>query len=210
MPTNTQTWPTAVRRAIGRCALMMAVGSGWVAPAHASHFPAHVVSAAVVLEPIVFASAEPGSTASVSTELASSAPASSAPVSPPASTAYTLVPYNFTSYPLEYRLGDGVTDTLPAHSANGASAQLLAYRPASAQEPLRLSWRYLPADGGQVSSRTFEATLQQPARPPGRSVLTLRFYPEGRVAARYTDAPEMSDRGNVAAELPGDGWVTQP
>lgn len=123
----------------------------------------------------------------------------------------TLKTYNFTPYRLKYVLNERYSETLTPNVATGAGTLLFAFQFESDKDPLRLSWSYVAPDGSaEPDSPKYEAILPQPVRPAGRAVLTLRFYPEGRVAARFTETPEIGDFDNVSPELTGEGWVTKP
>lgn len=108
--------------------------------------------------------------------------------------------YNFTPYGIEFQLGEHSGGIEQANVANGGSVVIMGYAPTFPDEPMRISWRYVtgkyrntPAD-----AYPFIVTLPQHVRPPGENVaLTIRFYPEGKVAARYTAHPESADYGNT-------------
>jgi len=120
----------------------------------------------------------------------------------------TVYPYNFTGHAVQYALGPALLAYLPAGSADGHTVLKDAYTPPARDDTLPVRWRYV--DGGQAAEPDrypYGATLALPARPSRDAVLALRFYPDGRVAARYTTQPEVADEGaSVPAELPG-GWT---
>jgi|GEM_PF-3510873 len=123
----------------------------------------------------------------------------------------TVYPYNFTSQGIAYLVSPGLIGYLPPGAAAGKLAIKQGYVPAPADKgriPIR--WRYVkdanaPRDG---DTYTYSATLDLPPAPSKAAVLTLRFYPDGKVAARYTAQPEVAVDGNVDAALVGAGWKT--
>ncbi|MGN6578541.1 MAG: hypothetical protein ACTHJ1_00970 [Bordetella sp.] len=123
----------------------------------------------------------------------------------------TVYPYNFTSKGIDYLVGPGLIGYLPPGAAAGKLVLRQGYVPALANKgriPVR--WRYVtaanaPRDG---DAYTYGATLDLPAAPSKAAVLTLRFYPDGKVAARYTTEPEIAADGNVDPALAGPGWAT--
>lgn len=123
----------------------------------------------------------------------------------------TVYPYNFTSQGIDYLVSPGLIGYLPPGEAAGKLALKQGYVPAPANKgriPVR--WRYVtaanaPRDG---DTYTYGATLDLPPVPSKAAVLTLRFYPDGKVAARYTTQPEVAAKGNVDAALSGSGWTT--
>lgn len=123
----------------------------------------------------------------------------------------TVYPYNFTSQGIDYLLSPGLIGYLPPGEASGKLALKQSYVPASANKGrLPIRWRYVaganaPRDG---DTYTYGATLDLPAAPSKAAVLALRFYPDGKVAARYTTQPEVAADGNVDAALSGSDWKT--
>lgn len=123
--------------------------------------------------------------------------------------AVTVYAYNFTPYSIDYSLTPGLSRGLRADSARGNDVQGFGYKPASADAPMKILWRY--ASGPQAAPQgdyPFQVTLAQPRRPEGEVVLELRIYPDGKAAARYVKMPLVSDFSNVSPELPGNDWVT--
>ena len=123
----------------------------------------------------------------------------------------TVYPYNFTSQGIDYLISPGLIGYLPPGAASGKLVLKQSYVPAPADKGrLPLRWRYVadanaPRDG---DTYTYGATLDLPAAPSKAAVLTLRFYPDGKVAARYTTQPEVAADGNVDAALSGSDWKT--
>ena len=123
----------------------------------------------------------------------------------------TVYPYNFTPQGIDYLVSPGLIGYLPPGAATGKLVLEQAYVPALANKgriPIR--WRYVaqanaPRDG---STYTYGATLELPPAPSKAAVLTLRFYPDGKVAARYTTHPEIAAQGNVDPALAGPDWKT--
>ena len=123
----------------------------------------------------------------------------------------TVYPYNFTSQGIDYLVSPGLIGYLPPGAATGKLVLRQGYVPARANKgrvPIR--WRYVtganaPRDG---SAYAYDATLDLPASPSKDAVLTLRFYPDGKVAARYTTHPEVAVDGNVDPALAGSDWKT--
>jgi hypothetical protein len=125
----------------------------------------------------------------------------------------TVYPYNFTPYGIEYAVGSGLLGYLPADTADGKLVLKQGYTPSAADgNNLPVRWRYVTGEHANATrdSYPYGATLALPARPSKTAVLTLRFYPDGRVAARYTEHPETAASGNVDAALPGQGWKSKP
>jgi len=123
----------------------------------------------------------------------------------------TVYPYNFTQQGVEYAIGAALLAYLPPGAADGHTVLKQGYVPPSNDAPLPVRWRYLNRDQAgaqQARDYPFSATLALPRRPSKDAVLVLRFYPDGKVAARYTTQPEVAQSGNVAQALPGDGWVS--
>jgi len=118
----------------------------------------------------------------------------------------TVYPYNFTGRPVEYLISPGLLGYLPAGAADGRTVLKDAYVPAADGAPLPVRWRYA-GEGQGGSAYRYAVTLPAPERPAGDVVLTVRFYPDGEVAARYTTAPETAAAGGqVPYSLPGPGW----
>ena len=123
----------------------------------------------------------------------------------------TVYPYNFTSQGIAYLVSPGLIGYLPPGAASGKLAIKQGYVPSPANKGrLPIRWRYVtdanaPRDG---NAYPYGATLDLPAAPSKAAVLTLRFYPDGKVAARYTTHPEVAAEGNVDAALSGSDWKT--
>lgn len=124
------------------------------------------------------------------------------------------VGYNFTPYAVGYQLGERTGGDLMAYrkeggGANGAGS-VCCYKPEYPGQPLIVRWNYYGGLYGETDRNVwhYEATLN-PSFPKNEmpQTLTVRFYPGGRVAVRYTDQPESSDFGNVSPELSGSAWV---
>ena len=125
----------------------------------------------------------------------------------------TVYPYNFTSDGIDYLVSPGLIGYLPPGKADGRLALKEAYVPQRSDKgrvPVR--WRYVagaqakaPSDG---DAYPYGATLDLPPKPSKDAVLTLRFYPDGKVAARYTAHPEVAADGNVDPALAGSDWKT--
>jgi len=123
--------------------------------------------------------------------------------------AVSVYAYNFTPYDIAYSMTPGLRWFADANDASGKSVQSSGYKPASADAPMDISWRY--ASGPQATEEgnyPFQVKLPQPKRPAGDVVLELRLYPEGKVAARYANVPLVSDFSNVDPDLPGGDWVS--
>lgn len=123
----------------------------------------------------------------------------------------TIYPYNFTSKGIDYLVSPGLIAYLPPDAATGKLVLRQGYVPAPSDKGrLPVRWRYVtganaPHEGGTY---TYGATLDLPAAPSKAAVLTLRFYPGGRIAARYTTHPEVAEHGNVDPALTGPDWKT--
>jgi len=124
----------------------------------------------------------------------------------------TVYPYNFTGHGLDYALGPALVAYLPPGAADGRTVLKDAYTPPTRGDSLPVRWRYVEGDATAArpdSRYPFGATLALPPRPSKEAVLTLRFYPDGRVAARYTTRPEVAAEGGaVDAALPGGDWTS--
>jgi hypothetical protein len=125
----------------------------------------------------------------------------------------TVYPYNFTGYGIEYVVSPGLLGYLPAGAADGRTVLKDAYVPAPQDKgavPVR--WRYVTGEYADKprDHYDFGATLKLPARPSKDAVLTIRFYPGGGAAARYTTHPETAASGSVDTTLAGSGWVGNP
>ncbi len=123
--------------------------------------------------------------------------------------AVTVYAYNFTPYDIAYSTTPGRRWFSDANDASGKNAYGFGYKPTSPEAPLDVSWRY--NSGPQATedgNYPFHATFLQPKRPAGEVVLELRFYPDGKVAARYATTPLGLASGNVDPELPGNDWVS--
>ena len=115
--------------------------------------------------------------------------------------------YNFTPYGVAFLIGDAVQGSAHPNAATGSSSSITPLRRVPAGTPVDVRWRY--TNGPNATPRDdypFRATLREPSRPYGDVSLTVRFFPEGKVAMRYTLKPEISDFENVPAALPGNGW----
>ncbi len=122
----------------------------------------------------------------------------------------SVYPYNFTPYGIEYVISPGLLGYLPPGLADGKLMLKQGYVPAAADKgsvPVR--WRYVKGEYASASrdTYTFGASLAL-SSPSKGDVLTLRFYPDGKAAARYTAHPEVGAAGNVDPALPGPGWKT--
>ena len=135
------------------------------------------------------------------------------PGGPPAEIGVSHVPYNFTPYTIEYRLGDtaGGQALLYRQSGGGANGGtvICCYKAPRSAKTLEISWRYVtgPYEGTPFEVYHYRVTIPHPIRVPNATALTVRFYDEGRVAVRFTPKPERSDFGNVSPDLPGTGWI---
>ncbi|WP_144630302.1 hypothetical protein [Bordetella genomosp. 13] len=119
----------------------------------------------------------------------------------------TVYPYNFTGQGVEYAIGAALLAYLPPGAADGQTVLKQGYTPPSDDAPLPVRWRYVDRSSGQQpTDYPFAATLKLPRRPSDDAVLTLRFYPDGQVAARYTTQPEVAPGGTVPQSLTGSGW----
>jgi hypothetical protein len=125
----------------------------------------------------------------------------------------TVYPYNYTSSGVAYLISPGLMGYLPPGKADGKLALKDAYVPQRSDKgrvPVR--WRYVTGADAKVGddgqAYPDGATLDLPARPSKDAVLTLRFYPDGKIAARYTTHPEVAADGNVDPALTGSGWKT--
>ncbi|ARP93307.1 hypothetical protein [Bordetella genomosp. 13] len=123
----------------------------------------------------------------------------------------TVHPYNFTGQGVQYAIGAALLAYLPPGAADGRTVLKDGYTPPAPDAPLPVRWRYVNGDSAGSAGQTdypYAATLELPRRPSDDAVLTLRFYPDGQVAARYTTEPEVVQSGSVAQSLTGSGWKT--
>ncbi|WP_019937723.1 hypothetical protein [Bordetella sp. FB-8] len=123
----------------------------------------------------------------------------------------TVYPYNFTSQGIDYLVSPGLIGYLPPGAATGKRVLRQGYVPAPSDKGrLPVRWRYVmnanaPHGGGAYD---YGATLDLPTPQSKAAVLTLRFYPDGKIAARYTTHPEVAADGNVDPALTGPDWKT--
>lgn len=135
------------------------------------------------------------------------------PGGPTAEIGVSHVPYNFTPYTIEYRLGDNAGGQALLYRQSGGGANggtiICCYQAPRSAKTLEISWRYItgPYEGTPSDVYHYKVTIPHPIRIPNATALTVRFYDKGRVAVRFTPKPEMSDFGNVGPDLPGTGWI---
>ena len=127
--------------------------------------------------------------------------------------AVSVVPYNFTKYGIDYRIGERWGGSVQPGEANGHGVLLYAYVPGESGAPMIISWRYVTGEyqgkyqeGSQEYMYT--VTLPEPSRKVSDNTLMIRFYPDGKVAVRYTDEPDYSDLENISPRLNKSDWET--